>query len=46
MPRNNDRALTVRLPTDLYESLKERAWLLRRLIQRHLDESDSGATPG
>ena len=44
MPRNNDHALTVRLPTALYEQVKaladaeERtvAWLLRRLAREHV----------
>lgn len=45
MPRDNDHALTLRLPDALYQQLRARAeeedrtvaWLLRRLARQYLD---------
>ena len=46
-PRQNDQAITLRLPSQLYDQLKARAeeedrtvaWLLRRLARQYLGET-------
>lgn len=51
-PRNNDHALTLRLPKELYSQLRARAeaeertvaWLLRRLARQYLNGVDNEST--